>query len=69
VRAASRAWTSARAKLWERYRSDIDIDVIVDADTAQTPFGRHVRLDRQWVERSRLICRRNTPSDGSALPR
>jgi len=29
----------------------IDIDVIVDADAAQAPFGEHVRLDRQRLER------------------
>ncbi len=28
-----------------------DIDVIVDADPAQAPFGKHVRLDRQRLER------------------
>src|SRR6202012_4123384 len=29
----------------------IDVDVIVDADAAQAPFGEHVGLDRQGLER------------------
>src|SRR6516165_4016651 len=29
----------------------IDVDVIVDADAAQAPFGEYVGLDRQRLER------------------
>jgi hypothetical protein len=29
----------------------LDIDMVVDADTAHAPFGEDVRLGRQWLER------------------
>ena len=29
----------------------VDIDVIIDADAADAPFGEHVGLDRQGLER------------------
>ena len=29
----------------------VDIDVIIDSDTASAPFGKHVGLGRQRLER------------------
>jgi hypothetical protein len=42
---------SAREAVGNAVEVALDIDVVVDTDTAHAPFGEDIRLDRQRLER------------------
>jgi hypothetical protein len=41
---------AARKAVQDTIKVSVDLDVVIDADAAHTPFGKAIRLDRQPLE-------------------
>ena len=44
-----------------------DVNVIVDADATQAPFGEHVRRSRQWLEMRPIEFLEQLPSSSRRI--
>src|SRR5205823_1173915 len=64
---------AAREAVGNAVEMPLDIDMVIDADTAHAPFGEHIRLGRQRLERrpvelfEQLPARDAEPADRSLL--